>query len=160
MHRVCHGRARDGLHAESLKRKKPRRFGRGVLPRHRDVSEAGISVAAGDRLFFLTEIAEVISFCRRHRPVSLNYVGGAAQVAGDHARAAEAYGESLEVRRDLAERLKTPESLRDLSVSLDNVGRAAGCPPSRIPSSWRRRSCRGCVRPSPHARTGRRRGAR
>ncbi|SHJ74536.1 hypothetical protein SAMN04488012_11751, partial [Palleronia salina] len=27
--------------------------------------------------------------------------------------------------RDLAERLKTPESLRDLSVSLDNVGRAA-----------------------------------
>ncbi|WP_207652075.1 hypothetical protein, partial [Actibacterium lipolyticum] len=61
----------------------------------------------------------------RDLSVSLDNVGGAAQVAGDHAAAAKAYAESLEVARDLAERLKTPESLRDLSVSLNNVGGAA-----------------------------------
>lgn len=50
--------------------------------------------------------------------VSLDNVGRAAEVAGDDAWAAEAYGESLKVRRDLAERVKTPESQRDLCVSL------------------------------------------
>ena len=36
-----------------------------------------------------------------------------------------AYRESLEVRRGLEELLGTPEARRDLSVSLDNVGRVA-----------------------------------
>jgi hypothetical protein len=31
------------------------------------------------------------------------------------------FTESLEIRRRLAENLATPESLRDLSISLDNV---------------------------------------
>ena len=70
MHRLCHGRARGGLSAESPQRKKPRRFGRGYLPGCRDVSETGVSVAASDGLFFLAEIAEVVPFGRRHRPVS------------------------------------------------------------------------------------------
>ena len=58
--------------------------------------------------------------------VALNNVGKVAQAQGDWAQADKAYQESLEIDRQLVERLGgTPEALRDVSVSLNNVGRVA-----------------------------------
>jgi tetratricopeptide (TPR) repeat protein len=49
-----------------------------------------------------------------------------ASAQGDWAQAEAVYRESLALRRQLVERLGgTPEALRDLSVSLNNVGRVA-----------------------------------
>jgi tetratricopeptide (TPR) repeat protein len=63
---------------------------------------------------------------QRDLSVSLDYVGGVAQVQGDWTEAESVYRESLALRRQLVERLGgTPESLRDLSLSLDKVGGVA-----------------------------------
>ena len=49
-----------------------------------------------------------------------------SQAQGDWAQADKAYRESLEISRQLVERLGgTPEALRDVSVSLNNVGQVA-----------------------------------
>ena len=62
----------------------------------------------------------------RDLSVSLNNVGDVARAQWDWAQAEAVYRESLELSRQLVERLGgTPEALRDLSVSLDNVGRVA-----------------------------------
>ena len=53
--------------------------------------------------------------------MSLNNVGRVAQARGDWGVAAESYEESLDISRDLADSLGTPESLRDLIISLDNL---------------------------------------
>ena len=53
--------------------------------------------------------------------MSLNNVGRVAQARGDWGGAAESYEESLDISRDLADSLGTPESLRDLVVSLGNL---------------------------------------
>jgi len=45
--------------------------------------------------------------------------------SGPQSRLQAAYDEGLQVRRQLAARLGTPEALRDLSVSLDSVGDVA-----------------------------------
>ena len=58
--------------------------------------------------------------------VSLIWKGNAAMSLGQLGTAEAAYGESLELRQALRERLGDgPEVLRDLSVSLDNVGDVA-----------------------------------
>ena len=44
---------------------------------------------------------------------------------GENSAATQASADQLALRRDLAERLATPEALRDLSVSLNNVGAVA-----------------------------------
>ena len=62
----------------------------------------------------------------RDLSVSLDNVGRVARAQGDWAQAERVYRESLEISRQLIDRLGgTPEALRDLSVSLDNVGRVA-----------------------------------
>ena len=53
--------------------------------------------------------------------MSLNNVGRVAQARGDWDAAEQAYEESLGIARDLADSLGTPESLRDLIISLDNL---------------------------------------
>ena len=62
----------------------------------------------------------------RDLSISLDNVGRVARAQGDWPQAEAVYRESLDLRRQLVERLGgTPEALRDLSVSLDNVGRVA-----------------------------------
>ena len=62
----------------------------------------------------------------RDLSVSLNNVGQVAQAQGEWAQAESVYRESLDLSRQLVERLGgTPEALRDLSISLNNVGRVA-----------------------------------
>jgi len=48
-----------------------------------------------------------------------------AETRGDWDAAEAAYQESLALARELEEMLGTPRARRDLSVSLDNVGRVA-----------------------------------
>ena len=48
-------------------------------------------------------------------------MGRVAKARGDWGAAAESYGEFLEAAWDLADSLGTPESLRDLIVSLGNL---------------------------------------
>jgi tetratricopeptide (TPR) repeat protein len=58
----------------------------------------------------------------RDLSVSLDNVAGTHQAQGDWSGAQSLYQESLQIRRQLVERLgETPESLRDLSVSLEKV---------------------------------------
>jgi tetratricopeptide (TPR) repeat protein len=62
----------------------------------------------------------------------LNSVGHVARVQGEWVLAEAVYRESLDLRRQLVERLGgTPEALRDLSVSLNNVGDVA-----RVQGEW------------------------
>ena len=53
--------------------------------------------------------------------MSLNNVGRVAEARGDWGAAGRAYEESLDLARDLADSLGTPESLRDLVVLLGNL---------------------------------------
>jgi len=65
-------------------------------------------------------------FALRDLSVSLNNVGQVARARGDWTQAEAVYRESLDLTRQLVERLGgTPETLRDLSISLDNVGQVA-----------------------------------
>ena len=62
----------------------------------------------------------------RDLSVSLNRVGDVAGALGNLTDAQQAYGESLQISRQLRQRLgDSPEVLRDLSVSLDRVGDVA-----------------------------------
>jgi tetratricopeptide (TPR) repeat protein len=62
----------------------------------------------------------------RDLSVSLDNVGKVAHAQGDWALAERVYRDSLEISRQLIDRLGgTPDALRDLSVSLDNVGEVA-----------------------------------
>ena len=53
--------------------------------------------------------------------MSLNNVGRVAEARGDWDAAEQAYEESLEITLELMDSLGTPESLRDLIISLDNL---------------------------------------
>ena len=53
--------------------------------------------------------------------MSLSDAGRVARARGDWDAAEAAYGESLGIARELADSLGTPESLRDLVVSLGNL---------------------------------------
>ena len=62
----------------------------------------------------------------RDLSISLNRVGDVARALGNLTDAQRAYGESLQISRQLRDRLgDSPEVLRDLSVSLNRVGDVA-----------------------------------
>ena len=58
--------------------------------------------------------------------MSLNNVGRVAEARGDWDAAEQAYEESLEITLELMDSLGTPESLRDLIISLDNLAGVVG----------------------------------
>ena len=53
--------------------------------------------------------------------MSLNNVGRVVEVRGDWNTAEQIYDEAFGTFRDLADSLGTPESLRDLAISLGNL---------------------------------------
>jgi tetratricopeptide (TPR) repeat protein len=75
-----------------------------------------------------TESAQSADSAHSQRELSrvLDLLGRVARAQGDWPAAESAYRESLEISRQLVQRLGgTPEALRDVSVSLDNVGQVA-----------------------------------
>ena len=98
-------------------------FRQGALRLAHDFAMEGLSLARARRIADTSHAAKWER--ERDLSVSLDNVGQAAQAQGEWSQAEQAYRESLEIRRELAARLGTPEAQRDLSVSLHNVGRVA-----------------------------------
>ena len=93
------------------------------------LTRAEVSGLLGDGVGVEANLASVVSVLqelpRGFRADVSGVVRQIGEVFGAYNAAAEAARDSLGVARELVELLGTPESRRDLSVSLDNVGRVA-----------------------------------
>ena len=93
------------------------------------LTRAEVSGLLGDGVGVEANLASVVSVLqelpRGFRVDVSGVVRQIGEVFGAYNAAAEAARDSLRVARELVELLGTPESRRDLSVSLDNVGRVA-----------------------------------
>ena len=92
-------------------------------------TRAEVSGLLGDGVGVEANLASVVSVLQElPRGFRVDVSGVVRQIGeafGAYNAAAEAARDSLGARRELVELLGTPESRRDLSVSLDNVGRVA-----------------------------------
>ena len=93
------------------------------------LTRAEVSGLLGDGVGVEANLASVVSVLQElPRGFRVDVSGVVRQIGeafGAYNAAAEAARDSLRVARELVELLGTPESRRDLSVSLDNVGRVA-----------------------------------